>query len=282
MSVHTRLLRRPFALAALLLLLGLTGPSLSAAEKTDDAAAVAKALAAPAEQRVCRQRARQGPRRDSRKCSRGLHAANESCSHMWHEIKTREAWAARREKVLAALRQSLGTWPEAPKHMDIDVTGKLDGDGFIIQKLMYESRPGWWVTANLYRPAEPRVGAGHPDRAQPPQPQDPGRAAGHGHDLGPRRLHGAGHRPPRPRRTAAASVPHRQADYPQPVPGRPAGLLLPLRHRLQLHLVGDSLMGWMAWDLMRGVDVLLAQTGHRPGARSSCWARSPAAATRRR
>ena len=29
----------------------------------------------------------------------------------------------------------------------------------------------------------------------------------------------------------------------------------------QLHLVGESLMGWMAWDLMRGVDLLLAQPG---------------------
>ena len=30
---------------------------------------------------------------------------------------------------------------------------------------------------------------------------------------------------------------------------------------MQLHLVGESLMGWMAWDLMRGVDLLLARPG---------------------
>src|SRR5260370_42686084 len=30
---------------------------------------------------------------------------------------------------------------------------------------------------------------------------------------------------------------------------------------MQLHLIGDSLIGWMAWDLMRGVDLLLAQPG---------------------
>ncbi len=28
---------------------------------------------------------------------------------------------------------------------------------------------------------------------------------------------------------------------------------------MQLHLVGESLIGWMAWDLMRGVDLLLAR-----------------------
>jgi cephalosporin-C deacetylase-like acetyl esterase len=30
---------------------------------------------------------------------------------------------------------------------------------------------------------------------------------------------------------------------------------------LQLHLSGDSLMGWMVWDLMRGVDLLLSRPG---------------------
>ena len=32
----------------------------------------------------------------------------------------------------------------------------------------------------------------------------------------------------------------------------------------QLHLIGDSLMCWMAWDLMRGVDLLLARPGIDP------------------
>jgi hypothetical protein len=30
---------------------------------------------------------------------------------------------------------------------------------------------------------------------------------------------------------------------------------------MQLHLIGDSLVGWMAWDLMRGVDLLLSRPG---------------------
>ena len=33
---------------------------------------------------------------------------------------------------------------------------------------------------------------------------------------------------------------------------------------VQLQLLGDSLMGWMVWDLMRGVDLLLAQEGIDP------------------
>jgi len=33
---------------------------------------------------------------------------------------------------------------------------------------------------------------------------------------------------------------------------------------IQLHLVGESLVGWLAWDLMRGVDLLLAQENIDP------------------
>src|SRR5207302_2011364 len=30
---------------------------------------------------------------------------------------------------------------------------------------------------------------------------------------------------------------------------------------LQLHALGDSLMGWMVWDIQRGLDLLLATPG---------------------
>src|SRR5205807_6251291 len=33
---------------------------------------------------------------------------------------------------------------------------------------------------------------------------------------------------------------------------------------MQLHMIGDSLIGWMVWDLMRGVDLLLARPGIDP------------------
>ena len=34
---------------------------------------------------------------------------------------------------------------------------------------------------------------------------------------------------------------------------------------IQLQLIGDSLMGWMVWDLRRGVDLLLSRPGIDPG-----------------
>ena len=39
------------------------------------------------------------------------------------------------------------------------VTKTIEGDGYAIDNLLYESRPGVWVTGNLYRPPRrPRQG----------------------------------------------------------------------------------------------------------------------------
>ena len=37
----------------------------------------------------------------------------------------------------------------------MQVTGGIDGDGYRIEKIVYQSRPGLFVTANLYTPAKP-------------------------------------------------------------------------------------------------------------------------------
>ena len=34
------------------------------------------------------------------------------------------------------------------------ITGTLEGDGFIVEKLTFQSKPGLYVTANFYRPKE--------------------------------------------------------------------------------------------------------------------------------
>src|SRR5213078_2546496 len=70
--------------------------------------------------------------------------------------------------------------------------------------------------------------AGLPERPQPSRAEDPGRAAGHGPDVGAGRLPGPGDGPARPRRTPAASLPHR-GGLPRVLPPVAAGLLLPLQ-----------------------------------------------------
>ncbi|HKI35504.1 MAG TPA: prolyl oligopeptidase family serine peptidase [Gemmataceae bacterium] len=67
--------------------------------------------------------------------------------------KTRDDW----EKKLPRLRREyldmLGLWPlpeKTPLHAT--VTATLEHEGAVIEKLHYQSRPGLYVTANLYRP----------------------------------------------------------------------------------------------------------------------------------
>ena len=48
----------------------------------------------------------------------------------------------------------LGLWP-IPERTELHptVTGRLEGDGYVVEMLHYQSRPRLYVTANLYRPA---------------------------------------------------------------------------------------------------------------------------------
>ncbi len=64
-------------------------------------------------------------------------------------------WPARREVLRRELLEMLGLWP-LPERTDLraTVTGTLDGDGFVVEKLHFQSSPGLYVTANLYRPRE--------------------------------------------------------------------------------------------------------------------------------
>src|SRR5262249_12236312 len=70
-------------------------------------------------------------------------------------VKTRADWEKLRDARLHALRASLGPVPPSPKDLKIHVTRALEGDGYRIENLVFESRPGLWVTANLYLPADP-------------------------------------------------------------------------------------------------------------------------------
>lgn len=59
---------------------------------------------------------------------------------------------ARHREVRRRVREMLGPLP-APTPLRSEITGVLERDGYRIEKLLFESRPGLWVTANLYVPA---------------------------------------------------------------------------------------------------------------------------------
>jgi dienelactone hydrolase len=191
-------------------------------------------------------------------------AANRQSSQDWAQIKTRDDWERFRREKIDALRKSLGTLPERPAIPPSLVTGEIAGDGFVIRNLVYQSRPGLVVTANLYVP-------------QPARDSMPGIVLAHSHhnpktegelqDMGmtwaragcyvlvPDAL-GHGERRQHPFETAA--------DYPKEFAVGRQDYNFRYDTSLQLYLVGQSLMGWMVHDLMTGVDLLLAQPNCDP------------------
>ena len=56
-----------------------------------------------------------------------------------------------RRKILAAL----GGLPDYDGPLNARITGRIQADGYVIEKVIYESLPGFYVTANLYRPNRP-------------------------------------------------------------------------------------------------------------------------------
>ena len=191
-------------------------------------------------------------------------AANRRESKAWQSIQTRADWEQYRDLRLKALRDSLGTFPPVPKDLKVRVTGKTAGTGFVIDNLVYESRPGLLVTANLYRPEPPRqampgiliIHSHHNPKTQG-ELQDMGMLWAR---LGcmvliPDQL-GHGERRQHPfinEKTYKGSFKPSRQDY-----------YFRYNVGMQLHLIGDSLIGWMVWDMMRGVDLLLAKPGIDP------------------
>ena len=70
------------------------------------------------------------------------------------EVKSREDWEKLRPRWKEEYFYMLGLWPLPEKTpLRARVTGTLSGDGYVVEKLHYQSRPRLYVTANLYRPA---------------------------------------------------------------------------------------------------------------------------------
>lgn len=70
-------------------------------------------------------------------------------------LTTADAVRARQQDVRAALAASIGTLPVSDAPLNATVTGTLRRDGYRIEKLHFESQPGYRVTALAYVPDGP-------------------------------------------------------------------------------------------------------------------------------
>ncbi len=69
------------------------------------------------------------------------------------EYKTKEAWLARAAELRQQILVSAGLWPMPAKQpIKAVIFGKLDRGDHTVEKVYFESYPGFYVTGNLYRP----------------------------------------------------------------------------------------------------------------------------------
>jgi dienelactone hydrolase len=69
-------------------------------------------------------------------------------------LRTPEQIAARQARLKASFREALGAFPERTP-LNPQVTGREDRDGYRVEKVIFESRPGHHVTAALFLPDGP-------------------------------------------------------------------------------------------------------------------------------
>lgn len=186
-----------------------------------------------------------------------LFQANRRETRAWHKIKSKAGWESYRKQRVQALRKSLGTYPPVPKNLHIKTTRQLKGDGYIIKNIVFESRPGLLVTANLYLPAKEvksmpgiLICHSHHNPKTQGELQDMGMNwARQGCAVLIMDQLGHGERRQHPFQSAKS--------YPKSFRVSRQDYYYRYDDGLQLYLIGNSLMSWMAWDIMRGVDVVL-------------------------
>lgn len=170
-------------------------------------------------------------------------------------IRTSEDVERRNRFVREKFREMLGPFPERTP-LNPRVMGVLHRDGYRLEKVMFESRPGFWVTASLCVPASP--GGPFPAVLSP---------CGH-YDLGrmERTYQSAHVNLARNGFVVLSHDPMGQGErrhYWNPRTGRTESDLTPIfEHSMPgqlLLLLGENLTQYFLWDGMRAIDYLLTR-----------------------
>jgi len=156
---------------------------------------------------------------------------------------------ARKKVVRERLLKSIGGLPDYRGPLNARVVGQIPANGYVIEKVIYESLPHFYVTANLYRPNQPGrypavlVQAGHVQEGKPAEEKIAANLAMKGF-------------------VALAFDPigqgEREETYDR-LTSRPAAGWSVNEHShtgAQAMLVGEGLARYFIWDAMRSLDYL--------------------------
>jgi cephalosporin-C deacetylase-like acetyl esterase len=180
------------------------------------------------------------------------HRNADAVRSQFEHLSTRSDWERFRDVRIGTLRASMGKFP-ARTPLQTRVTKEFEGDGYRRQDLIYQSWPGMWVTANLYLPLRSPA-------------QMPGIIIVHSH-----------HRPRTQAelqdmgilwaRAGCAVLIMDQIGHGERIQNYPWNRE-PYHSRyimgMQLYLAGESLLKWMVWDVMRGIDLLIERKDVNP------------------
>lgn len=84
----------------------------------------------------------------------------------WTECSSREALVARQSEVRARTLAAIGGFPEKTP-LNAKTLGRVRKDGYVIEKVLFESRPKHYVTAHLFLPDNPKYKAPYPGAVSP-------------------------------------------------------------------------------------------------------------------
>ena len=182
----------------------------------------------------------------------------------WNALSSRDEWETFKKPRIKALERSLGRFPRVPESISFEVTGSIEADGYVIDKVVFASRENILVTANIYRPPgseEDQAGQEQHETMRElglAQNEETGIVLVHSHH-NPRTQPELQDMGAMWARVGCVVLVMDQFAYGERGE-HPAGPRHDYWNRyntgIQLQLIGDSLMGWMVWDIRRGIDLL--------------------------
>ncbi len=173
--------------------------------------------------------------------------------------------AEQRKKIVRGkILDALGGLPDYNGPLNARVTGQIQANGYVIEKIIYESLPGYYVTANLYRPNQPGrypgvlLQAGHTQEGK----AEPQVLAA---NLALKGFVSLAFDP--------AGQGEREQTYDPQLKGPAAGWSVNehIHAGAQSSLIGEGVGRYFLWDAKRSIDYLLTRPEVDPGAAGSGW-----------